>query len=103
MSGIATAVVAAAVIGAGTAIYTTDVNRKKQNEAQDQAKAQALRQEKLNEEAQNQASQRKADPLSILQAAQQAAKGGVGSTMLTGSAGVSPDLLKLGKTSLLGA
>lgn len=41
MSGIATAVVAAAVIGAGTSIYTSDRNRKAQNEAQDQAKAQA--------------------------------------------------------------
>lgn len=102
MSGIATAIVAAAVIGAGTAVYTSDVSRKASHSAQDQAEATALRQEQQAEEASNKANRRTPDVSAIMSAAQQAGKGGISGTMLTGSTGVSASDLVLGKNTLLG-
>ena len=109
-SALVAAVIAAAVIGAGTAVYTSDQSRKAAHEGQDQAKAQAEKQVEMaaktaasGEEATNRVNARTPNASTILSAAQQAAKGGVGGTMLTGPTGVTPDQLQLGKTSLLGS
>ena len=55
------------------------------------------------DEANNRANAKSPNASTILSAAQQAAKSGVGGTMLTGPTGVTADQLKLGKTSLLGS
>ena len=57
----------------------------------------------MGDEANNRANARTPDSAAILSAAQQAAKSGVGGTMLTGPTGVTADQLKLGKTSLRGS
>lgn len=103
MSGIATAIVAAAVIVGGTSVYASDVNRKSANNAADQAKRNALAQEKAADEANNRANMKSPDISAILAAAQRAGKGGISGTMLTGSQGIDPNALKLGKTTLLGS
>ena len=106
----AAALVAVAVISSAATIYSTDQNRKTSHEAQDQAKtladrqlAQAEEQAQQAEEAANKANARTPNTNAILSAAQQAAKNGISGTMLTGSSGVSPDQLTLGKSTLLGS
>lgn len=96
------ALAVAAVAMAGATIYSAEQNRKATNEAADRAEAQALRQEKASDEASNKANQKSPDTQAILSAAQQAAKGGVGGTLLTGSTGVDKNQLMLGKNTLLG-
>lgn len=103
MSGVATAIVAAAVISASVGVYAADRNRKATNQAADQAKKNALAQEKAADEANNRANRQSPDISAILAAAQRAGKNGVGGTMLTGAQGIDPNALKLGKTSLLGS
>ena len=71
--------------------------------AQAAALAEAQKQAKNSEEMMNKANQRSPDVASVLQRAGKASAGGVGSTMLTGSAGINPSDLILGKTALLGA
>lgn len=110
--GVETALIASAVIaGAGTAysIYSGEQQKKAQGEALNQqrdaqrkAEESALRQESAAQQAQNKAMAKKPDTNAILSAAEQASKTGVGSTMLTGSQGVDPSTLELGKKSLLG-
>jgi 4-diphosphocytidyl-2C-methyl-D-erythritol kinase len=114
MSGMTTAIALAslgvAAIGTGVATY----NGIQQNDAQKQglknqttatqtAEANALSTERKNELVTNAANQKTPDISDILARAAQASKTGVGSTMLTGSGGVSPTSLNLGKTSLLGS
>lgn len=53
-------------------------------------------------EATNKANQKAPDSAALLAANQQAGKGGAGGTLLTGSTGIDPSLLQLGKTTLLG-
>lgn len=74
-----------------------------QERAQEEAKKQAEKQAKVADEATNRANQKKPDLSAILTAAQNAAKSGSGSTMLTGPLGIDTSSLSLGKTSLLGA
>lgn len=90
--------------GAGTAMQyeSSRKSASMQEDAQKQAKESALKQEKAADEAYNRANQKTPNASSILSAAQQAAKGGVGGTMLTGATGITPDALQLAKTSLLG-
>lgn len=103
--------IAAGVAAAGTAysIYNGEQQRKAQNnalnqqrDAQQKAEASALKQEKAAEEAQNKSLAKRPDAGAILSQAEQASKSGVGSTMLTGAAGVDPSSLQLEKKSLLG-
>lgn len=99
------AVIAAAVtmaVATGYTIYSGERSAKMQEEAQKDAKRAALAQERKADEAMNAANRKQPDTMAILSAAQQAAKGGPSGTMLTGPAGVSPNALQLGKTSLLG-
>ena len=100
MSGVAIAI---ATIGTGYSIYAGEQAREQQSKAQGEAKANALKQEKLQDEAINRANQKSPNVNAIMAAAQQAAKGGVGGTMLTGPQGIDPSALQLGKTSLLGS
>jgi L-serine deaminase len=85
------------LLGGSTAlqVYQGEQARKAQNQAADQAKASA-------DQAFNKANPKKPDAAAMLYGNQQAAAGGVGSTMLTGPAGVDPATLSLGKSTLLG-
>lgn len=102
MSG-AVSVIAAAAVVAGATLYSSEQQRKAQGKAQDQARRQALAAEKAADEASNRANQKKPDTMSLLSSAEQAAKGGVSGTMLTGPQGVDQNALALGKSSLLGS
>ena len=102
MSGVISAVVVS-VVSAAASIAAAQSNRRSANQAQDEARRTALKNEKNAQEAQNRADQKSPDTAFILSAAQQASKGGASGTMLTGPLGVDPDALKLGKTSLLGS
>jgi hypothetical protein len=105
--GIETALLIAglAIAGAGTGyqIKSGMDASAAQEKAQIQAKEAAVKQEQATTEATNRANQKKPDTLAILSAAQNAAKSGTGSTMLTGPRGLDASALSLGKTSLLGA
>jgi Tfp pilus assembly protein PilE len=104
MSGAATAVVAAATVAAAVISYENSRQQKKAAEAAArQAQENAARQERMAQEQFNRANQKKPDTASILDAAQQAAKAGPSGTMLTGPQGVTPDMLTLGKNTLLGS
>lgn len=107
MSGVVTA---AAVVAAGAATAYSVYQGNKQAEAQkdalkDQkqaqraAEAQAKTQQRQSEMAMNAANQKQPDMSAILKAA---SSGGVSGTMLTGPAGVDPNSLALGKSTLLG-
>lgn len=105
MSGGATAAwvaAGAAVAGVAMSYQNGQEQKKAAASAQEQAKQNALKQEKAADEANNRANQKSADTSSALSAAQQAGKSGQSGTMLTGSQGVDPNSLNLGKTTLLG-
>jgi regulator of protease activity HflC (stomatin/prohibitin superfamily) len=74
-----------------------------QEKAQGEAKAAAQSQAKASEQQINAVTRKSPDVSSIQAAAESTQQGGVGSTMLTGPAGVDPNELKLGKSTLLGA
>ena len=99
---LAAGALAVAAGGTGYSIYSSEKQRSAQNTAQDQSKAAAEKQAKLAEEETNAANRKSANANVALARAQQAAKGGIGGTMLTGSSGVDTSSLSLGKTSLLG-
>lgn len=104
MSGVTAMGVMAAVSAAGVAMsYMNGQEQKKSAEsAQQQAQANADKQEKAADQATNRANQKKPDTGAILDAATQAGKGGASGTMLTGAQGIDPSTLSLGKNTLLG-
>lgn len=103
MSGATTAVLAtAAVVGTAYSIYSGERASSAQKDAQEQSKQQAEKQAEAADQALNQANQKKPDTSAILSAAQQSGKSGQSGTMLTGSQGVDPTSLTLGKSTLLG-
>lgn len=81
-------------------------NQEKQLELQRQAQADALAQQKkadkMAEEATNKANAKRPDAGAIMAAAEQSAMAGDMSTMLTGSTGVKPEDMMLGRKTLLG-
>ena len=99
--GVAAAIIAAAAIGAGTAIYNEDRSRKRQHEAQDKQEAAAKKQLAAEEEAQNKANQREADIEGLLDMPDTSGALGSG-TSLTGADGVELDRSTLGKGASLG-
>jgi len=117
MGEMAIGALVAAVLGlvsAGASAYSANVTRSASNEAADKAQSSALDQiatqekaiaatSKASDEAMRRANQQSANANSVLAAAQQAAKGGVGGTMLTGPSGVNASNLSLGKSTLLGS
>lgn len=100
MSGYVSAAVALAGV---TVSYQNGQQQKSAAEsAQNQAKKNAIAQEKSANEATNRENQKSADTTSALSAAQQAGKSGASGTMLTGPQGIDPSALNLGKSTLLG-
>jgi len=99
-----------AVVLAGSAIaysaYTASQNAAKsqamQSQAMQQAKVIADQQATTQTEQINRANAKSPDSGALLAANQQSAKGGQSGTMLTGPAGIDPNTLSLGKSSLLG-
>lgn len=114
MTGVSTATLAAIAVGTaavGTAysIYSGERGAaqqrqalKKQAGAQEQAKMDAISQERRSAEAEGRASRKQPNVAGIMDAAGQAAQGGPSGTMLTGPTGVDPNALSLGKNTLLG-
>lgn len=103
------ALTAAAIVGAiamaantGYTIYEGERSATAQNRSQRQALAASRATAQSADEANNRANQKRPNANAILAAAQQAAKGGVGGTLLTGPQGVNTGELSLGKSTLLG-
>lgn len=99
---------ASSAAAAGYSIYSGEQAAKKQEQGlrmQEQANKQAVdtakKQESAAEQNVNAANRKQADVSSILAAAQES--GGADRTLLTGPAGVDPNQLALGKSTLLGA
>lgn len=101
-SWLAIAAITSTAASVGMGLYQADQSRSAQNEANDQAAAAARKQAADADKAFNSANQKKPDLSAIMAAQQQAAKAGGASTMLTGSQGVDPNSLSLGRASLLG-
>ena len=97
------AAAAVAAVGVGVSYQNGQEQKKAQAAAQEQAKQNALKQEKASDEATNRANQKTADTVGALSAAQQSGKAGASGTMLTGPSGVDPSALNLGKNTLLGS
>ena len=116
--GTAAAWVAAAVAAVGVGVSAQSAGEQKKANAESQAQQQkALSQQKDQQaaaekyqsdqlkqaqEATNKTNQKRPDTAGVLAAAQQAGKSGASGTMLTGSQGVDPSALSLGKNTLLG-
>lgn len=100
MSGVIAAV--STVIAAG-GIYMGEKAQRQQARAQRQNLEQARKAEKAQEEAINRANMRQPDIAAIISSAQAAQREGIGSTMLTGTKGIDPSALVLGRKTLLGA
>lgn len=96
------AAVVAAVAGVAVSYANSQEQKKSAEASMNQAKANALKQEKQADQDANRLNQKKPDTAGILAAASQAGKGGVAGTMLTGPQGVDPNALSLGKNTLLG-
>lgn len=103
MSGTASAITAvAAVAGAAYSIYSGQKEAKAADQARNEARENAKKQEKAGQEAINRQNGKSVDAQGALDSARMAGKGGVGGTMLTGPSGVDPNSLALGKSTLLG-
>lgn len=96
--------------GAGIAAYNgvksseaQSTALKNQTTATQTAEAASLSTERKNQTATNAVNQQTPDISSILAQSANVSKVGVGSTMLTGSTGVAPSSLSLGKNTLLGS
>lgn len=74
----------------------------RQNQMQRESLEQSKKAQEVSQQNINRASQKRPDMGTIMQKAQESARGGVAGTMLTGPQGVAPELLKLGKNTLLG-
>ena len=110
------ATVGAAAVGAGAAAAGVGISAaaamqgqaaqqdamRQQKKAQAQATQAAASQQRQSEMAINAANRRSPDVSSIMAGASKAASGGPSGTMLTGPAGVDPNSLALGRSSLLG-
>ena len=93
---------AALAAGTGYSMYQGERSANMQEDSQRLSMAQAKQTAQSAEEATNRANQKRPNANAILAAAQQAAKGGMGGTLLTGPQGVNTGELSLGKSTLLG-
>ena len=93
---------AALAAGTGYSIYEGERTAGAQEKAQRMSMAETQKTARAADEATNRANQKKPNANAILAAAQQAAKGGMGGTLLTGPQGVNTGELSLGKSTLLG-
>ena len=99
---LAGAALAIAATGTGYSIYAGERAAGEQEKAQRLSMAEAQKTARAADEATNRANQKRPNANAILAAAQQAAKGGMGGTLLTGPQGVNTGELSLGKSTLLG-
>ena len=99
---LAGAALAIAATGTGYSIYEGERSAAAQHRSQRQALAASRATAKSADEANNRANQKRPNANAILASAQQAAKGGMGGTLLTGPQGVNPGEMSLGKSTLLG-
>ena len=99
---LAGAALAIAATGTGYSIYQGERAAEAQEKAQRMSMAEAQKTARAADEATNRANQKRPNANAILAAAQQAAKGGMGGTLLTGPQGVNTGELSLGKSTLLG-
>lgn len=93
---------AAAVAGTAASIYNGQQQKSAAKDASRQAQANAAAQEKKAEQDMNRANQKKPDSSALLGAAMESGKAGNAGTLLTGTQGVDPNALNLGKNTLLG-
>lgn len=100
--GIETALLATAIASTAAAVYTGNKNASAQKDATNQATANAKATADAAAQANNKANQKKPDSDALLSANLTARQNGQASTMLTGPAGIDPNTLTLGKTTLLG-
>lgn len=100
--GIETALIASALVGTAAGIYQGHKAASAQEDATNQANANAKKTADAASEANNKANQKAPDSAALLSANIAGANGGNSSTMLTGTAGIDPSLLQLGKNTLLG-
>lgn len=91
-------------LGANTVygMYSANKASQDQRSAQRAAQRNAEATAKASDEANNRANQKSPNVLGALGAAMMSGKGGVSGTMLTGSQGVDPGALSLGRSTLLG-
>lgn len=101
--GIETIMIAAVAASTAVAYNNGQEQKKAAEKASQQAEANAKKQEKAADEATNRANQKRADTGAALDAASQSGKAGASGTMLTGPQGVDPNMLNLGKNTLLGS
>lgn len=97
-----TALAAVAATTAAT-IYSGNQTEKASNRASDRATQIAAKQSAQAEEDMNRANVKRPNTSAILAANEQAAKGGIGSTMLTGPSGIDLGASLLGRNTLLGS
>lgn len=93
----------------GYSVYSGEKGRKaqknalrSQEQAQKQAEARAMSQQRSSEQQLAMANRKRPDISAIMQASEEAGSMGAAGTMLTGPKGVNPDDLTMAKTSLLG-
>lgn len=93
----------AAVAVSATSAYVSNKNaNSRADEANQQAEQNAKKTADSAAQASNKANQKKPDSNTLLSANIAGANNGTSSTMLTGPAGIDPNMLTLGKTTLLG-
>lgn len=102
--------IALAITGVVAGLYSSNKsnqNAKKayalQADANKQAEANALSQEKAADEASNAANMKTPDTAAMMSSAMLSGKAGASGTMLTGAQGVKKDKLGLSKSNLLGS
>lgn len=102
MSGAATVAAVAAAVGTTYSIYSGEQNKKRQEEGANMARKQAEDAATAQDQAMNKANPKRPDVFGIMAKNASLGQNGVGSTNLTGTAGVDPNAMLLGKSSLLG-
>lgn len=90
------------IASTATSIYSAQQQRVASSRANDIAKSNALLNQKASDEANNRANAKAPDSAASMASAMLAGRAGQSGTMLTGPQGVDPNLLTLGKNTLLG-
>lgn len=97
------AVIGSAVLSAGVSAYQGHQQRKASDSARDQAERRAADEAKAQEQEFNAANKRQPNVGALVSRNTNAAKSGLGSTLLTGSSGLATADLNLSQNTLLGA
>lgn len=97
------AIAAAGALGAGASAYSASKKASAAKAANQQNEKQAAAEAQASEQQFNKANQKAPDIAAMMSRNQDAMKGGIGTTFLTGASGVAPTALALGKSTLLGS